>query len=581
MWFREVPPRRAQVARVFALTDRARSILEDTLVAAALVAIVAAALAHSARYADAFIDDAFITFRHAMNLMQGNGFTCNAGERIEGTSSFLAAMLATVPIFLDLDPLEFSRTVGTLAFAGCTLSAYFGVCACVRDRIGRLLGLGAAALTASTASLAFHSRTGLETVLYAFLVALALVLYLRRFLGTAEKPSSMWAVTMGVASLTRPEGPAFFLLMVGLAPLTERGRRFRPLARDLLAFAAVVLPVLVFRLWYFEAWMPNSVLAKSGTPLSLRALHSGVLIRAMGYGATHGDHGFLTAQAAAALLTACALVTASTRFAGAVVGSLVAGCAAVVIWNGMGSDWMPYQRLMIPAVVPLAVGAALGLRALLFHPEQGLLPSLGFACAVFAISVYFSSRPLPVDISPIVYPEVRDLGTKLAAERQPGDVVASDIGGVLPYFWKIRMLDIFGLCDAHLARNGRLYPGIGKSEIPYIVAHKPTFLAFTYPIGAASFFANAAFSPIRDDYYLLKWPWQHYEKKFRPITILVRKDRPRVEQLAAALDSTLVDPQVEFQRAGFGVQSEAATANRPSHRATGTTGTRLFWNGAF
>jgi hypothetical protein len=555
---------------------------------------------HSGRYHDAFIDDAFITFRHAMNLLEGQGFTCNPGERIEGTSSFFSAVLSTVPIFLNIDPLSFMRWIGRISFMGCTVAAYFSVRACIFEPVGRFLGLGAALVTASTASLAFHSQTGLETLLYAFFIALSLALYLRRFVPASGRQSSLWAAAMGIASLTRPEGPAFFLLLLAISALTKRGGSLRSLGRDLLAFFVVFGPVLGFRLMYFDEWLPNSVLAKSGAALNLRGLHAAALLQAMGYGAFQQRYGFLIAQAGALMLTVFTVLMKSTRFAGMVIGGIIGGCGAVVIWNGMGSDWMPYQRLMIPAVVPLAVGMALGVRAMLFHKEQGVVPSFVFASAILLVSVFFNSRPLQVDVSPIVYEDVRDLGKRLAAGKEPGDVVASDIGGVLPYFWKIKMLDIFGLCDAHLAHHGNLYPGIGKSEIPYIVSHKPTFLAFTFPIGAASFFNHPEFAPIRNDYFLIKWPWQYYARRFHPITILVRKDRPNVQKFAASLKSTLVDPEEEFRRTGFfrgNAGFEKNTNRTPNsngqnpfseqspdgQRQTTTSGNgpRIFWNGAF
>ncbi len=553
---------------------------DGILVAAALSGIAVYAFVHSGQYADAFIDDAFITFRHAMNLLEGQGFTCNAGERIEGTSSFLTAMISTIPIFIDRDPLEFMRWLGRLSFVGCAIAAYFATRACIADSSGRFLGLCAALATASSASLAFHSQTGLETLLYAFLLALSLTLHFRRFAALPGSPSSLWASTMGMASITRPEGFAFFFLLFALSLWRRRERKLRSAGRDLLFFAAVFGPVLCFRLGYFGAWLPNSVLAKSGTVIHLQNLHIEGLLRALGFGGAEPQYGYLTAEAGAVLLTCCTALMKSTRFAGMVIGGILGGCVAVVMWNGMGADWMPYQRLMVPAVVPACVGAALGLRAVLFHKEQGVAPSALFAAAMLSAAVFFNSRPLVVDMSPIVYSEVRDIGKRLSALKEPKDVVASDIGGVLPYFWKIKMLDIFGLCDAHLARRGNLYPGIGKSEIPYIVSHKPTFLAFTFPIGAASFFNDADFAPIRDDYFLLRWPWQFYQKRFHPITLLVRKDRPNVRRLATALHAALVDPAAEFQRAGFVRPNAVFDAKNPGKTDLETKGPLLFSRGA-
>jgi hypothetical protein len=127
------------------------------------------AIAHSGVYADAIIDDAFITFRHTLNILRGEGYTCNPGERIEGTSSFLLTFISVIPIALGIDPLQFSKGLGRLAFAGCTVVTYLSVRTCLAGRISYYLGFGAAILIASSSALAFHSQTGLETLVYAFL----------------------------------------------------------------------------------------------------------------------------------------------------------------------------------------------------------------------------------------------------------------------------------------------------------------------------------------------------------------------------------------------------------------------------
>jgi hypothetical protein len=122
---------------------------------------------------------------------------------------------------------------------------------------------------------------------------------------------------------------------------------------------------------------------------------------------------------------------------------------------------------------------------------------------------------------------------------------------VLPYFWEIKVIDTWGLCDGYLARNGELRSGIGRGDVSYVAAQRPTFFVFTFPIGAAAYFKDPSFAPYRDEYLLLKWPWWYYTKPYDPVNILVRKDRPGLPEFAAALDATLVDPKEEFRRVGL------------------------------
>lgn len=523
------------------------------IAALALLGVAFGACLHADRYSEALIDDAFITFRHAMNLVRGRGFTCNPGERIEGTSSFFLALLTTIPVLLDRDPLAFSQFVGKLSFAGCTVAAYSSVRACIPGRGSRLLAVGAAATVATSSQLAFHSQSGLETVLYSFLVATAMALVFRRFVARRNRGSA-WALVMGIASITRPEGAVFFALLLVLTLPARVGEPSagRAIARDLGAFFLVFAPVVLFRWLYFGSVVPTPVLAKSGSLADLaHHLRWELVLDALGYKSGGKHHEFLATQAIGAVLTCCTVLLPPVRLAGVVIGGIALGCLAVFMGNGLGADWMPYQRLMTPAVVPLAVGLALGLRSLFFHPAQDRHVCALFAAAVLVAAGFYASRPLKVQFSPIVYSEMRDLGRRLAKLKHPDDVMASDMGGVLPYFWDIKVIDTWGLCDGYLARDGELRSGIGRGDVSYVAGQRPTFLVFTFPIGAAGYFQDPGFARYRGEYLLLKWPWWYYTRPHDPVSILIRKERPGLQAFADALQATLVDPEGEFRRVGL------------------------------
>lgn len=50
-------------------------------------------LLHTIHYIPTIVDDAFITFRYVENIINGNGFVFNIGERVEGCSTILFALL--------------------------------------------------------------------------------------------------------------------------------------------------------------------------------------------------------------------------------------------------------------------------------------------------------------------------------------------------------------------------------------------------------------------------------------------------------------------------------------------------------
>jgi arabinofuranosyltransferase len=81
---------------------RATEILDRYRVAFVSLAIAALTLlAGSNRFVQ---DDAFVTLRYAQNLAEGAGLTWNPGERVEGYTNFLWALLLVVAFRLGIDP---------------------------------------------------------------------------------------------------------------------------------------------------------------------------------------------------------------------------------------------------------------------------------------------------------------------------------------------------------------------------------------------------------------------------------------------------------------------------------------------
>ena len=536
--------------------------VSDWAVFFGLTVLCAAAVFHAQSYAGVMIDDAFTTFRHAANLVHGYGFSCNPGERVEGTSSPLFGLAMVLPIALNVEPDHVATWLATISFVGCVLLAYVTVRSCLGEPASRLLGIGAAATVAASPSLAFHSQTGLETLPYACVFALAIWLFLEGIMN--RRASVKWAVAMAVAALLRPEGFLFFGCLLGLASLARWGRRkaFSQSLREFGAFALVWGPWLLFRLAYFGRFWPNSVLAKSGQ-LSSKNIHGWGELRdflTQGAGAQLVGQFIVDHRVGLALLVGVVLLV-KIRFPVLVVVTVTLAYAAVVTWNG--GDWMLHQRLLTPCITPLAVGSMLGLRAFLFHREQrnfGHWPSSVIAVLVFGYIVV-GSRRLPIADPAIKdLPRFRELGRRLASVNRSDDHVVSAMAGILPYYWGARTTDMYGICDAHIARSGTLLPlGIGRFDSRYLVAQNPTFYAFEYATMAADFYASKEFATDRDRYLMIQYPYGYLgSKSFSPPTIFVRKDRPEVERVAKALGAKLVDAGSELCRIGLLSESRLA-----------------------
>jgi hypothetical protein len=215
--------------------------------AALLLLPVALSWGLSRRQAPLLIDDAYITFRYAENLLRGHGLVFNPGERVLGTTAPLwAGVLAAA---------------GAMGFkipdAALFLGQVFTALACgllsliLWRRVAAALAIMAGLLLAAHPDVIFFANSGMETGFY-----LALVL---ASLGAALEQRFMLSALLGAAGfLTRPDGA--LLLILGAVLALFQGRK--PFLRFAATAAVMVLPWLIFATVYYGSPLPFSITAK-------------------------------------------------------------------------------------------------------------------------------------------------------------------------------------------------------------------------------------------------------------------------------------------------------------------------------
>lgn len=203
------------------------------------------------------IDDSFITFRYAQNILSGEGFVYNSGEYIMGTTTplytFLMVVLGSVSGGTQSPFPEIAMLVNAVADG---LTAVFLYLFGVRFKQS-LVGLA----TALCWSAAPHSVTfaigGLETSLVVFLLVGTAYFYL-------NDKVTLAAFLASLALITRPDT----ILLVGLIGLDYFIRVLRKQTKWqwLALFTLLLVPLL----WYgyatiqFGTPIPHSVQAKLG-----------------------------------------------------------------------------------------------------------------------------------------------------------------------------------------------------------------------------------------------------------------------------------------------------------------------------
>ncbi len=329
------------------MSARGRQRRRALAVAVAAAGASAAGLAFALQSADCPLDDAFITFRYAINLLAGHGLTFEpAAGPAEGFSS---------PAWLALCVLA-GATAGEASIpavaaglaAVCLVAALATLAAMTLPGARRTADGGAVAGWASqtvppliaclslavSGPVAYHGATGLETPLF-----LAVVLAVAGAMAGCL-PLALGVVAAVLAPWIRPEG-LWLPVVLGAQLLAVRDAVHLRRA-VLLGGASLLSAGFVFgaRILVFGELWPNTYLAKppdrmEGLRYLLDGLHQpwalGLLVVAV-IGAAAGGR----------------------AHRGWLLGALAWALAAVV----EGGDWMPGHRFLLPCYGMLAASAS-------------------------------------------------------------------------------------------------------------------------------------------------------------------------------------------------------------------------------
>lgn len=203
------------------------------------------------------IDDSYITFRYARNILGGEGFVYNVGSRVLGT---------TTPLYTSLMVILGAITGGTQApfpALALAINALADSITCLLLwQMGKQLSNERVGLASGFAwALAPHSVTfaigGLETSVYVLLLTAAVYAYVC-------KKNTWAALFAALAFVTRPDA----LILIGPFVIDRLVRAFHPSIKETLSWkeiSAMTLPVFIwngFAWWYFGNPIPHSVQAK-------------------------------------------------------------------------------------------------------------------------------------------------------------------------------------------------------------------------------------------------------------------------------------------------------------------------------
>jgi hypothetical protein len=209
------------------------------------------------------IDDSYISFRYAQNLVDGHGLVYNLGERVESYSGVLWVLLLALGAKLGA-AIPTAAKYFALFFHAATIALFMAYLRRVlSEPLRRPLPIFALAFLMLHPTETAYAESGLETSLAAFLLLAAVYGTTR----AVEKENGVrCAALAGLAALllglTRPEG------ICAAAPLALWlwfGRKEHRGSRTLAFVLVTALPYAAFLLWrhsYFGHWLPNTFYAE-------------------------------------------------------------------------------------------------------------------------------------------------------------------------------------------------------------------------------------------------------------------------------------------------------------------------------
>jgi hypothetical protein len=416
-------------------------------------------------HADA-MDDAYITFRHSKNLVDGHGPVYNPGERVEGYTTPVWMILMAGVIALGGDPVFWSKIIGICCGLGLLFVLYKSLL-----RIGVLPGgAGLATLMlAGCPTLNAYTTSGMETCLYALLFFLALERLLRP--DRSHRNLFLCSLLFILSALTHPEALALW----GLAGLYIF---FAHIREDWKKVACFALPGLLsvahfaWRFSYYGDLFPNTFYVWTGGGLG-----------AISYGVRYVE--WFIRNPSHALWIALACYGASRAFKAEPRAVIIVGCTVVfhVLYIiKIGGDHMSAFRTCLIFLAPLAYLSGLLLRpAGTDSTSRDTLPG---AWVPILVILFFVVHTQPKYLKPYIdffsyYEGNTKLGHYLAKNADPDTVVAVMAAGAIPYYSGLKTIDMLGLNDPFIARlpfPDIMKAGMNKWDLPYVLALKPEII---------------------------------------------------------------------------------------------------------
>jgi len=419
-------------------------------------------------------DDAFISYRYAENFSSGHGLVFNPGEKIEGYSNFLWVMIASFLNILGLSPLLSSKFISyfislLIIFLVFKTSQAF--------RLNKLTSSLCALALSFSSSIAYYSMSGLETVLYTFLLILGVFLNEKYENKPAQKDLFILYVVLLAVAITRPEGILYLLISSGYhfskRIITKKGITLKKILMVQFFSFSVYGFLIILRYWYYSDLLPNTFYAKP----------KGTFVE-MEYNAFYTN--FTNALLSGSfLLIPIFFLLISKKHSKKYLFSILF-CIGQIIFMSYAGDWMAFGRFFLP-ILPIVFILFFSLLSStmtdLKKYNTKLLQKFIYITLIILLAgsnAYQTERAITnKDVYPYLVMNssfLIHLGKWLKQNFPQETVIALRRQGAVPYYSRMKSIDILGLTEKEMARIIYKEKDIileNKINAEYIVNRKP------------------------------------------------------------------------------------------------------------
>ena len=379
------------------------------------------------------IDDAAISYRYAAHLAAGKGLIWNpGGSPVEGYSNFLWVLILAAAKWVGLEIETVAQALG-LGLGLISLTLLYVLCRSFWAP--RPLWWLPVILVASTPEWVMWIISGLEIALFCALLVLSLVGLL------AKSRVRLWLLVIALPGLvlTRPEGSLMAGIMIACGVLAESGsawERLRSYAAPIGVVFGVVMGLLVFRLVYFGSPLPNTVYAKFSWELPS--------LRLVGRWLAFGIPFWLAWGIILAKIR-------NQRHRWVLTAAVMAVLCEVIVVLPVVPVMYFMHRYQI-ALLPFLVLAIPGLSELPRRPRlwMGVLATL--LLLGWTVKEWPEAREWQENETNWIQRR-REVAEALSLLPPDASLALID-AGFIPYWTDLPTLDIWGLCDRRIAREG-------------------------------------------------------------------------------------------------------------------------------